>query len=85
MDYSPSSIEYLFSEVPETNDKALEDLYYMMQRKFISLGYTIARKVPDHPAKKDAILNLCGAYNETMEALFRTLEPTLKDDNELQA
>lgn len=72
MDYSPANIEYLFSEVPETDDRELEDKYYLLQRKYVNLAYSIARQVPDHPAKDEAMKFLMSAFNMSNEALFRT-------------
>lgn len=74
MDYSASNIEYLFAEVPETDNRELEDMYYLLQRKYVNLAYSIARKVPDHPAKDEAMKFLMAAFNMSNEALFRTHE-----------
>lgn len=77
MIHSPGTIEYLFSEVPETENPDLEHMYYNFQRQYIALAYNVSRDIPEHPAREDALKCLCAAFNETMEALFRLYESPL--------
>lgn len=74
MKITPREIEEKFSSTPATDDPAIADLYYYMQRKFISLAWTVVRSCPDHPSVDLAIANLENAYDKAMEAIFRVME-----------